>query len=58
MPARPHEPDPILARVMLADLAVAPQALANLQENDRENALLAALPEALTTRVNPPRAQS
>lgn len=53
MPERPHEPDPIPARVMLADLAGAPQALVKLQENDRENALLAALLEALAARVAP-----
>ena len=45
---------------MLADLADAPQALAKLQENDRENPLLTALREALATRVAPdgPRAHS
>ena len=51
MPARTHEPDPIPTRVMLADLAGAPQALSKLQENDRENALLTTLLEALATRV-------
>jgi len=53
MLGRSFEPDPIPARVMLTDLAAAPQALAKLQEPSNSNALLTALLEALATRVAP-----
>ena len=53
MPARSHEPDPIPVRVMLADLAGAPQALEKLVKQTGPNPLLTALIQSLTTRLTP-----
>ncbi|GAB3858036.1 hypothetical protein GCM10028822_32690 [Hymenobacter terrigena] len=53
MPARSDEADPIPTRVMLADLAGAPQALAKLRGGGSQNALLVPLLEAVATRLTP-----
>lgn len=53
MPARFYEPDSVPTRVMLADLAGAPQALAKLHRGVSQNTLLVSLLEALATRLTP-----
>ena len=51
MPARPHEPEPIPVRVMIADLAGAIQTLDKLAKQTGPNPLLTTLIQSLATRL-------